>query len=86
MLNLTDLFQPHFNYFLSDAESPVEWLLLQSSYPPHRWTPPRGMVEDGEAELTTALREVKEETGLLLPDLWLFEDLKREVTYQEWKF
>ena len=44
------------------------------------------MVEDGEAELTTALREVKEETGLLLPDLWLFEDLKREVTYQEWKF
>ena len=46
---------------------------------------PRGKVEEGEDELTAAIREVREETGLLPHNLWLFEDLKREVTYQECK-
>ena len=57
-------------------------MLLQSSLPPHRWTPARGTLEDGEEEMTTAIREVREETGLLLKDLWLHDDLRREVTYK----
>ena len=44
---------------------------------------PRGKVEEGEDELTAAIREVREETGLLPHNLWVFEDLKRDVTYQE---
>merc|ERR1712218_452885 len=36
----------------------------------------------GEEEMTTAIREVREETGFLLQDLWLYEDLKSEVFYK----
>ena len=57
--------------------------MLQSSLPPHRWTPARGTLEDGEEEMTTAIREVREETGFLLQDLLLYEDLKSEVFYKE---
>ena len=58
-------------------------MLLQSTVPPHRWTPARGTLEEGEEEMTTAVREVREETGFLLRDLWLYEDLKSEVSYKE---
>ena len=57
--------------------------MLQSTVPPHRWTPARGTLEEGEEEMTTAVREVREETGFLLRDLWLYEDLKSEVSYKE---
>ena len=68
---------------IRDDWSPAEWLLLQSSVPPHRWTPARGTLEEGEEEMTTAVREVREETGFLLQDLWLYDDLKSEVAYKE---
>uniref|UniRef100_A0AC35EYU9 Bis(5'-nucleosyl)-tetraphosphatase [asymmetrical] n=1 Tax=Panagrolaimus sp. PS1159 TaxID=55785 RepID=A0AC35EYU9_9BILA len=41
-----------------------EYLLLQASYPPHHWTPPKGHVDPGEDEWTAALRETKEEAGI----------------------
>ena len=54
----------------------VEYLLLQASYEPFHWTPPKGIdqikgpkitfaghVDPGEDEWTAALREVQEEAG-----------------------
>jgi len=38
----------------------IEYLLLRSTY----WGFPKGLVEPGEDESATALREVREETGL----------------------
>ncbi|KAI6183312.1 Bis(5'-nucleosyl)-tetraphosphatase [asymmetrical] [Aphelenchoides bicaudatus] len=41
-----------------------EYLLLQASYPPHHWTPPKGHVDPGEDEWQAALRETKEEANI----------------------
>ncbi|KAH7727077.1 bis(5'-nucleosyl)-tetraphosphatase [Aphelenchoides avenae] len=42
----------------------TEYLLLQASYPPHHWTPPKGHVDPGEDEWTAAKREANEEAGI----------------------
>ena len=42
----------------------AEWLLLQTSYGEHHWTPPKGHVDPGEDDITAALRETHEEAGL----------------------
>ena len=40
------------------------WLVgLHSGY--HKWVLPKGMIEVGETQAQTALREVKEETGIV---------------------
>ncbi len=44
----------------------VEFLLLQTSYGQHHWTPPKGHVDPGEDEWAAAVRETKEESGLEL--------------------
>jgi len=41
-----------------------EYLLLKSTYRSTFWGFPKGLIEAGESELQTALREVSEETGL----------------------
>lgn len=41
----------------------IELLLIKHRYGGH-WSFPKGHVEEGENEIQTALREVKEETGL----------------------
>jgi len=46
-----------------------EYLLLQTSYGQHHWTPPKGHVDPGESDLETALRETKEEAGYEEQDL-----------------
>ncbi len=43
---------------------PNEYLLLQTSYGQHHWTPPKGHVDPGEDEWQSAVRETKEESGL----------------------
>ena len=47
---------------------PVEYLLLQASYPNHAggrdWTPPKGKREGSEEPIDTAFRESREETRL----------------------
>ena len=34
----------------------IEWLLLQTSYGEHHWTPPKGHLDPGEDDMTAALR------------------------------
>lgn len=41
----------------------IEYLLLKASYGDHHWSPPKGHVDPGEDDFTTALRETSEEAG-----------------------
>ena len=51
--------------FRKDQQTtPIQYLLLQTSYGEHHWTPPKGHLDEGENELETAIRETKEESGL----------------------
>ncbi|KAF7995272.1 hypothetical protein HCN44_004744 [Aphidius gifuensis] len=59
----------------------IEYLLMQTSYGEHHWTPPKGHVDKGESDMTTAIRETEEESGLLKNDLNIFEDVKKELKY-----
>lgn len=42
------------------------------------WDFPKGHVEEGESEIETALREIKEETGL---DAEILPDFREEISY-----
>uniref|UniRef100_A0A8C9WTJ0 Nudix hydrolase domain-containing protein n=1 Tax=Scleropages formosus TaxID=113540 RepID=A0A8C9WTJ0_SCLFO len=46
-----------------------QYLLHQTSYGHHHWTPSKGHVDPGEDNMTTALRETEEEAGLLAGQL-----------------
>ncbi|KAB7495285.1 Bis(5'-nucleosyl)-tetraphosphatase [asymmetrical] [Armadillidium nasatum] len=58
-----------------------EYLLLQTSYGEHHWTPPKGHVDPGESDYETALRETKEEAGLSVEDLNIYAEFRRELKY-----
>ncbi|XP_041639320.1 bis(5'-nucleosyl)-tetraphosphatase [asymmetrical] [Cheilinus undulatus] len=60
----------------------VEYLLLQTSYGEHHWTPPKGHVDPGEDDLTTALRETKEEAGLGEEHLRVVDGFVQELRYE----
>lgn len=60
----------------------VEFLLLQTSYGEHHWTPPKGHVDPGEDDLTTALRETKEEAGLGAEHLQVIDDFVQKLHYE----
>ncbi|XP_056294012.1 bis(5'-nucleosyl)-tetraphosphatase [asymmetrical] isoform X2 [Pseudoliparis swirei] len=60
----------------------IEYLLLQTSYGEHHWTPPKGHVDPGEDDLTTALRETKEEAGLGAEQLQVVDGFERELRYE----
>lgn len=66
--------------YASKLES-IEFLLLQTSYGQHHWTPPKGHVDLGEDDLQTALRETEEEAGLKSKDFNLLEGYKKEMKY-----
>lgn len=55
----------------------IELLLIKHRYGGH-WSFPKGHVERGEQEFETALREVKEETGL---DIRLEKGFRHSVEY-----
>ncbi|NXA44849.1 AP4A tetraphosphatase, partial [Nothocercus julius] len=60
----------------------IEYLLLQTSYGTHHWTPPKGgHVDPGEDDLQTALRETREEAGLQATQLTLVDGYKKELHY-----
>ncbi|PNF31367.1 Bis(5'-nucleosyl)-tetraphosphatase [asymmetrical] [Cryptotermes secundus] len=59
----------------------IEYLLLQTSYGSHHWTPPKGHVDPGESDLETALRETEEETGLTKTDLCILADFNKTIQY-----
>ena len=58
----------------------------QASYGQKHWTPPKGHVDPGENDMTTALRETKEEAGLDKSDLKIMEKTW-ELSYpvKDWK-
>ncbi|XP_039885066.1 bis(5'-nucleosyl)-tetraphosphatase [asymmetrical] isoform X3 [Simochromis diagramma] len=60
----------------------IEYLLLQTSYGEHHWTPPKGHVDPGEDDLTTALRETKEEAGLGAEHLKVIKGFVQELHYE----
>uniref|UniRef100_A0A8R1DJG2 Bis(5'-nucleosyl)-tetraphosphatase [asymmetrical] n=1 Tax=Caenorhabditis japonica TaxID=281687 RepID=A0A8R1DJG2_CAEJA len=60
----------------------VQFLLLQASYPPHHWTPPKGHVDPGEDEWTAALRETKEEANLNKDQLTIHETCHETLYYE----
>ncbi|CAG5983337.1 bis(5'-nucleosyl)-tetraphosphatase [asymmetrical] isoform 1-T3 [Menidia menidia] len=60
----------------------IEYLLLQTSYGEHHWTPPKGHVDPGEDDLTTALRETREEAGLGAEHLRVVEGFVQELRYE----
>ncbi len=55
----------------------IELLLIQNRYGGH-WSFPKGHMEGEETEVQTALREVKEETGL---DIQLEDGFRQAVEY-----
>ncbi len=59
----------------------VEYLLMQTSYGKHHWTPPKGHVDPGESEFETALRETQEEAGFNREVLKLVDNFKVELKY-----
>uniref|UniRef100_A0A1A7Y9M2 Bis(5'-nucleosyl)-tetraphosphatase [asymmetrical] n=1 Tax=Iconisemion striatum TaxID=60296 RepID=A0A1A7Y9M2_9TELE len=60
----------------------IEYLLLQTSYGEHHWTPPKGHVDPGEDDLTTALRETKEEAGLGVEHLQVIDSFFQKLNYK----
>lgn len=59
------------------TKSQTELLLIKNRYGGH-WSFPKGHMEGTETETQTALREVKEETGL---DILIQEDFRQAVEY-----
>ncbi|XP_063309892.1 bis(5'-nucleosyl)-tetraphosphatase [asymmetrical] [Pelobates fuscus] len=59
----------------------IEFLLLQTSYGIHHWTPPKGHVDPGEDDLTTALRETEEEAGLNSSQFNIVDGFRKELNY-----
>lgn len=58
-----------------------EYLLLQTSYGKHHWTPPKGHVDPGESDYETALRETEEEAGYAENDLNM-TSIKKTLYYE----
>lgn len=58
----------------------IQYLMMQTSYGEHHWTPPKGHVDPGENDMQTALRETEEEAGLRESDFKLM-DYKKELNY-----
>uniref|UniRef100_UPI00358EB122 bis(5'-nucleosyl)-tetraphosphatase [asymmetrical] n=1 Tax=Myxine glutinosa TaxID=7769 RepID=UPI00358EB122 len=59
----------------------IEFLLLQTSYGDHHWTPPKGHVDPGENDLDTAFRETEEEAGLKPDRLNVVDGFCHELRY-----
>ncbi|XP_066502627.1 bis(5'-nucleosyl)-tetraphosphatase [asymmetrical] [Hoplias malabaricus] len=60
----------------------IEYLLLQTSYGEHHWTPPKGHVDPGEDDLTTAWRETQEEAGLGKEHLCMVNGFLHKLHYE----
>ncbi|CAF4914438.1 unnamed protein product [Pieris macdunnoughi] len=60
----------------------IQFLLLQTSYGIHHWTPPKGHVDPGESDWETALRETQEEAGYRKDDLEIDQTTKKVLSYE----
>ena len=70
-----------FRYFHGEHRNTLEYLLLQTSYGRHHWTPPKGHVDPGESDFQTALRETEEESGIRADSIEILKDIKKEIIY-----
>ncbi|CAJ0570458.1 unnamed protein product, partial [Mesorhabditis spiculigera] len=68
-------------YRRPEATGATEFLLLQASYPPYHWTPPKGHVDPGEDEWTAAIRETEEEAHIKKDHLDIHEDIHHTLYY-----
>jgi len=59
----------------------LEFLLLHASYEENLWSPPKGHVDEGEDERTTAWRETREESGLTESDIRVCQGFVKELEY-----
>ena len=66
---------------LQGSRAGIQYLLLQTSYGRHHWTPPKGHVDPGESDLQTAVRETEEESGLHADSLEILENIKKVIMY-----
>ena len=66
---------PHHN----DGE--VEFLLLEAAKTKNYWCPPKGHVENGEDDITTAYGETSEEAGLQNTQLLVHSEMRVELCY-----
>ena len=65
------------------AQASIEYLLMETSYGQHHWTPPKGHVDPGEDEWKAAVRETREEAGLdHEKDLSIVRDFKVVTEYR----
>lgn len=60
-------------YYLHEDSSEPDFLLIERGFPFNDWVCPKGKVKVGEDIRETAIREVKEETGL---DVHLFDEIE----------
>ncbi|XP_039481193.1 bis(5'-nucleosyl)-tetraphosphatase [asymmetrical] [Drosophila santomea] len=60
----------------------IEYLLLKASYGSFHWSSPKGHVDPGEDDFTTALRETKEEAGYDEKDLLIYKDTPLTLNYE----
>ena len=71
-----------FILFRRNESKLVEYLLMKASYGSKHWTPPKGHVDPGEDDFTTACRETLEEAGLENDkDFITIADFKSETRY-----
>ncbi|XP_063239334.1 bis(5'-nucleosyl)-tetraphosphatase [asymmetrical] [Bacillus rossius redtenbacheri] len=59
----------------------IQYLLLQTSYGIHHWTPPKGHLDPGESSLEAAVRETEEEAGLKKSDFKV-TDFEKTLEYE----
>lgn len=58
----------------------LQFLLLRHSTNRH-WSFPKGLIDDNESFIQTALRELEEETGIAFNRLNIHSDFKQEIRY-----
>ncbi|XP_037960242.1 bis(5'-nucleosyl)-tetraphosphatase [asymmetrical] [Teleopsis dalmanni] len=59
----------------------IQFLLLRASYGTYHWSAPKGHVDPGEDDFTTALRETQEEAGYSENDLIIYKDSCMTLNY-----
>ncbi|KAL5005353.1 hypothetical protein ScPMuIL_018809 [Solemya velum] len=63
-------------------QNEIQYLLLQTSYGEHHWTPPKGHTDPGESEIEAAMRETKEEAGLDPIHLTIIDSFQKVLNYE----